>query len=198
MQIPDSVKTFVVRSLPYLATAVVGAGVGWGIKPDQVRVEEKVRVETMEKQVVVTHETVRVEVVKVKDSQVVERWHREKTETKSPDGTVVKKETEDRNIDTIVKEKENNTQVQVVEVEKKVYVDREVTHEKIVTPVLANWHVSALVGAPVRLPLPNLSTDLVLGVEAERRVMGPFWGGLWTTGNLNGGFQGGVKLGVQF
>jgi hypothetical protein len=109
MQIPDSVKTFAVRSLPYLATAVVGVGIGWGIKPDQVRVEEKVRVETVEKQVVVTHETVRVEVVKVKDSQVVERFHREKTETKSPDGTIVKKETEDRNVDTIVKEKENTS-----------------------------------------------------------------------------------------
>jgi hypothetical protein len=175
-----------------------GIAIGWGFKPDVVKVEEKTQVVEVEKQVVVVQEKVRVEVVKVKDTQVVERWHREKTDETKPDGTRIVKEIEDRNVDSIVKEKENSTEVKVVEVEKQVVVEKEVVKEKVVTPMLAQWHVGALVGlTPQFLPTVGVQ-NWVIGAEVERRIVGPVFGGVWGAGTTTGQGMGGLKLGVEF
>ena len=165
------------KGWPYLAILVVGVGIGWYVKPDQVRVEEKTKIVEVVKEVVVTQEKVRVEVVHVKDTTVVERWHREKTEEKKPDGTVITKEVEDRNIDTLVKEKENSETVKVVEVVKEVVVNLDVVVEKVIEPVLHQWAVGLLVGVAPRFDNPA-STPIMLGVSAERRILGPFLLGL--------------------
>lgn len=182
----------------------VGMVVGSFVKPDTVKVEERIKVVEVVKEVVVEHETVRVEIVRVKDTQVVERWHREKTETKSPDGTVITKEIEDKNIDTLVKEKENSTELKVVEVIKEVVVTKEIEKEKIVTPVLAQWHLGVLVGVAPRFDVPS-ETPLLLGLEAERRLAGPVWLGAWVSGGspLVGGFKltnasVGLKVAIEF
>lgn len=191
------------KVVPLLAILIVGIGIGWYVKPDVVRVEEKIKTVEVEKQVVVAQEKVRVEVVHVKDTQVVERWHREKTEEKKPDGTVLTKEIEDRNIDSIVKEKENSTEVKVVTVEKQVVVEKKVEVEKKIEPVLPNWHVGILAGAAPRFDNPA-QTPIMLGVEGERRIVGPVWLGAWVmAGTPVQAFNvtnaaGGVKLGFEF
>lgn len=171
-------KQYLLKAMPYLAMLVIGVGIGWWAKPDVVRIEEKIKTIEIEKQVVVTQEKVRVEVVKVKDVQVVERWHREKTEEKRPDGTVITKEVEDRNIDSKMVEKENNVQVKVVEVEKQVIVEREKQVERKIEPVLPQWHLGVLAGVAPRFDVPT-ETSAIVGVEAERRIVGPIWLGAW-------------------
>lgn len=180
--------------------AFVGGGaVGWAIKPDQVRIEEKVRMVEVEKQVVVTQEKVRVEVVKVKDTQTVERYRKEKTT--SPDGTI--REVEERNIDAVSKETVNNTEVKVVEVEKKVEVEKQVDRVVKIDPVLAQWRAGLMVGAS--LQVDNIAkSPIMVGVEAERRIAGPVWIGVWAmAGSTVQQFQltqptAGLKLAVEF
>lgn len=145
-----------------------GAGLGWALKPEVVRVEEKLKTVEVEKQVVVVQEKVRVEVVRIKDSQVAERYRKETVH--SPDGTV--RQTEERNIDTVVKEKENTVEVKVVEVEKQVVVEKQVEKLVKVEPVLPNWQVSLIGGIELPTPMP------VVGLSVDRRIAGPFWAGV--------------------
>lgn len=186
----------------YPILLILGVILGWYLKPEAVRVEEKLKVVELEKQVVVEKEKLKVEIIHVKDTQVVERWRREKTETQLPDGTITKRETEEKNIDTVVKEKTTDTKV--VEVEKQVVIEVEkfVDRKVLIEPKLENWGVNVLAG--VQPKLNPLSTDLVLGVQAERRVAGPFWAGIWVQtvtptnfSNLNA-IQGGLQVGAKF
>lgn len=195
----QNLKPYIPYAVVALVFAVLGAAGGWALKPDVVRVEERVRVQEVEKQVVVTKESVRVEVVRVKDQQLQERYR--KQEVISSDGTVTR--TEERNIDVAVHETNNKTEVKVVEVEKKVFVDRVVDRMIKVEPVLPNWNVGVLVGAAPRLDnLP--STPIMLGVVAERRLAGPVWAGLWAMGGSPvtqfqlTNVSAGIKLGVEF
>lgn len=195
--IPPNLKEAGQKALPYIAIAVIflfgGAAIGWALKPDVLKIEEKIKTVDVIKEVVVVKEVVRVEVVKVKDTQVVERWHREKKTTTTPDGAVTTTETEDKNIDSIVKEKENSTQVKVVEVEKQVVVEKIVQVEVSKTPVLKDWHVGVTGGTELLAPVP------VFGVEAERRIAGPFFLGAY--GNFNTQFtrgQVGLKVAIEF
>ncbi len=189
-------------ALGFLAATALWAGIGIG--PEKLKVEEKVKVVEVEKQVVVVKEVVKVEVVRVKDTQIVDRWRREKTETQMPDGTLTKREVEERNIDTVVKEKETKAEVKVVEVVKEVVVEREKVVEKRTEPVLPNWHAGALVGAAPRFDQP-LATPVMVGLEVERRVAGPVWLGGWAIGGspVVGGFAltnvaVGLKVGMEF
>jgi hypothetical protein len=196
--ISDKILPYLPKLLPYLAVLVVGGGIGWTLKPSQVRVEEKLKVVEVIKEVVVTKESVRVEVVKVKDTQIVERWHREKTETKSPDGTIVKKEVEDRNINTEIHSHTQSETVKVVTVEKQIVVEKEKLIEKISTPVLAQWHTGVLVGInPSLLPTPTVSSYFI-GAEVERRIVGPVFAGLWVAGSTTGQAFGGAKVSLEF
>jgi len=183
------VKEHWVKVVVVCIVFVVGGAVGWYAKPDIVKVEEKVKVVEVEKQVVVVQEHVRVEVVKVKDTQVVERWRREKTQF--PDGTI--KELEEKNIDSIVKEKENSVEVKVVEVEKQVIVEKQVDRVLKIDPVLAQWRISVMGGVQIPEIIP------VVGASVDRRIVGPFWLGLY--GNANTQFnsgQVGLKAGIEF
>lgn len=175
---PETRKTIAVAAITGAVFLLVGGGLGWGLKPDVVKVEEVIKVVEVTKEVVVVQEKVRVEVVKVKDTQVVERWHREKTT--SPDGTT--KEVEDRNIEAVVKEKENTVEVKVVEVTKEVVVEKLVDRVIKIDPVLAQWRVGA--GGGVQF-LANIFPEptAILGLSGARRIAGPFW--LKLEGHLN-------------
>lgn len=185
----EKIKQYWPYAVVLLVGVLGGAALGWGLKPDVVKIEEKIKVVEVVKEVVVVQEKVRVEVVKVKDTQVVERWRREKTQ--SPDGTI--KEIEERNIDSIIKEKENTVEVRVVEVTKEVVVEKLVDRVIKIDPVLANWHIGVMGGVQVPTIIP------VVGVEAERRIAGPFWLGVWGTANtqFNAG-QAGLKVAIEF
>jgi hypothetical protein len=176
----DSVKKVAYVAVPLLCVAG-GIAIGWAAKPEVVRVEETVRVETVEKQVVAIQERVRVETVYVKEAVVVDRWHREKTSETKPDGTVIAKEVEDRNIDSHTSEHKTDTEVKVVEVTKEVVVTQEVVREIKTEPVLANWHFGIKAGAAPRFDIPT-ETAIMLGAEVEHRLFGPVWGGIWVLG----------------
>ncbi len=176
-----------------------GALTGWSLKPDQVKVEEKVKVVEVEKQVVVVQERVRVETVKVKDTSVTERYHREKTT--SPDGTI--REIEDRNIDAVAKETVREEKIKLVEVEKQVLVDRVVDKVVRIDPVLAQWKAGVLAGVAPRFDTPS-NTAIMAGLEVERRLAGPVWVGVWVVGGSQiqqfslTNVSAGIKLGVEF
>ena len=141
--------------------------------------------------------------MKVKDTQVVERWHREKTEETKPDGTKIAKEVEDKNIDTIIHDKENNTEVKVVEVVKQVVVEKEKIVEKIITPTLTNWRVGALVGVQPSI-IPLGIQPMSFGVEVDRRLAGPFFIGGWAMADVDvatpnfKGLKAGLKISLEF
>ncbi len=173
----------------YVAIGLGGLVVGRITAPESVRVEEKLKTVEVEKQVVVTVEKVQVQVVRVKDSAVQDRYRREAKTVNSPDGTVTVTETEERNIDTVVKETENKTEVKVVEVEKQVIIEKEKIVEKITTPVLPSWKVNAVATSQIY----NLS-NVSYGAQVERRIFGPIWvGGIVTSGG-----QVSATAGIQF
>jgi hypothetical protein len=190
-------KQYLPKFLPYLAFLLVGVGVGWKMKPTQVERVETVKVQVVEKEVVVIQEKVRVEIVKVKDSQTIERIHKEEKTVTSPDGTVVATKTEDHNIDSIIHEKENSTEVKVVEVEKQVVVVKTETKEVKITPVLAQWHIGILGGVDPSL-VPFKTNGYLVGGEVERRIVGPIWGGIWGMGSTEGRGMGGIKVSLEF
>lgn len=102
---------------------------------------------------------------------------------------VVKKEVEIRYVDRVV--------TQVKEVEKKV----EVT--KTVEKALPNWTVSAKLGTTFNdfkvTPVAPYVSPFLLGVEVDRRIVGPVWLGAWGTTDLHlKSVSGGLSVGVQF
>lgn len=175
---PENKKLLVAIAVTAVVSIVGGAGLGWALKPDVVRVEEKVKVVEVVQEKVVIQEQVRVEVVKVRDTQIVERYR--KTEDITPDGAIHR--TEERNIEAVVKEKENTVEVKVVEVEKQVVVEKLVDRVVKIDPVLAQWSVGASGGVQFLATTFPEPTPL-FGAGVERRIAGPFWLGL--EGHLN-------------
>lgn len=203
-------KKIALKSLPYLGVFLAGAGLSWQLKPDTVKIEERevvvekqVTTEAM-KELMTSFEHLKQELQKVRETKVVEKYHREELETKLPDGTYTKKVTIDKNIDSFSRETETKILVRVVEVdkmvevEKKVFVDRIVEKEKVVSPVLAQWHVGVFGGVNPQL-VPSLKVNsYVIGGEVERRIAGPFWLGVWGAGTTTGQGMGGLKVGMEF
>lgn len=71
-------------------------------------------------------------------------------------------------------------------------IDR--TASKTVTSDRPQWHVGILAGGSLTTPLLSIAGPLTLGVHAERRIAGPFWGGVWA---LSSG-QAGASLSGEF
>lgn len=53
-----------------------------------------------------------------------------------------------------------------------------VTHTKT-TPVLPQWRIGGQVGASWQKPWVPIAGPLVFGIQGERRIIGPVWGGAW-------------------
>jgi len=208
--IPAKILELLKKYWPFLVVLLVGIGVGWGVKPAVVKIEERERI--VEKQVtteaqkalMTAFENLRIEMEKVRETQVVEKYHREVLETKLADGTYTKKTTVDKNIDSHTKETETKVEVRVVEVEKKIetirteYVDKIVEKEKIVTPMLAQWHVGVIGGLTPQFS-PSIGVqNWVVGGEVERRIVGPVFLGIWGAGTTTGQGMGGLKVGFEF
>jgi hypothetical protein len=171
---------------PWLAKAsvVLGAlGIGFvsgrWVAPAKLVVQEKIRV--VETQKVVVQEKVRtdVKIVKVVDSEVLKKLHREITEMKRPDGTQEKKTVEDLNVDSVVHSRD--TEVKVVTVDKVVekQVER-VVQKETMTLRPADWRATAGVGVSIpyymgqgEVGAPGLK-GTVVQLELARRVVGPF------------------------
>lgn len=194
-------KTFNLKTILIMAAVLVVTGAtafmaGRYSKPDKI--------EVVEKQVVVTQEVVKIVEVekstdtKTKDENSNKRVHIERTEETKPDGTKIVKVTKDINVDRTIKE----TEIKVVE--KEVMVDREVKvkEEVIVTKVVENddpdWFLSIKGGVSTAT-----ASRYGLGIDANRRILGPVHIGLWGMLNMNtsftpSGVMGGVSLGAAF
>lgn len=131
---------------------------------------------------------------KVEKKRVVKRSVVEKT---SPDGSVEKR------VDETLDEGESSSKIEVKYVDRVVYVEKEketsLDQEQSISTskTLPDWRLGLLMGAsPVDIATSRelAMDDLVLGVEAQRRLIGPVYGGLW---GFNNGTVG-VSLGLEF
>lgn len=169
----SNAKKYALAALVLIVAILCGYAIGRYMVPPKV--EEKI--------VQVDHEVVRTEIqyvdkivyVKAVANNVVTNT----TTTKRPDGTEV---VETRVIDKS-KTEESSTQ-QVVVNEKK--VEDKLTESEKSTTTTANkdYHVRVDVGAGARF-VGQLTPVLQLGVGFERRIVGPFFGGLWVNTQLN-------------
>lgn len=211
MDLKEKIKELAPRLWPYGLVLLVGIGIGWGAKPDQVRIVEKeIKIEVEKKdtrldELLTQMSKLERDYQEMKTSQRNEKYHKEHTETRAPDGSVVIKDTIDKNVDSVVQETKHEVEVKVVEVEKQVVVVQtvtvreEVVKEKLVEPVKAQWHVGVLAGIqPQFLPTPAVG-PFAFGAEVERRIIGPVFLGVWGTGNTSlSNMQVGAKLGLEF
>jgi hypothetical protein len=194
---------------PFLIVFLVGGGVGYGMHPSEriVETERLVQVVKEDKRVdelLNQMDKLNKDYQEMKNSQTHEKYHKEHTETRNTDGTVVIKDTIDKNVDSVVQETKHEVEVRVVEVEKQVVVtqtvtvEKEVFKEKIVEPVQAQWHLGVLAGLQPQFK-PLAVGPFSFGVEVERRIIGPVFVGIWGTANT--GFQNmqvGAKISVEF
>lgn len=174
----------------------------------QERVVEKTEIHETVREVTKTEEfskelsKLREELKEAKTAMMNERYRKEKTWNKAPDGTESSHEVEEKNISSVVTETKESVKVQVVEVEKQVVVvqtntvERQVEVEKIREPALRNWRVSPMVG--VAFDAKPGFNGVVYGAEAERRILGPVWVGVWGAGNTTVGGMVGVKASLEF
>lgn len=193
---------------PLVAVAVVcllgGIGIGWGAKPAVVQVHEVTKEVTVEKKVV-DEVAVQAEVDRrVKEITAQMDTHQVVVVVTKPDGTKTQTTTTDTHSKQDTKDTTDQTKTQVVTVIKEVQVDHTVTVEKTITPVLAQWHLGILVGVAPRFDAPA-TTPIMVGIEAERRIVGPVFAGAWVMAGspVVGGFNVtnaavGLKVGFEF
>lgn len=197
----NSIKEFfaqhrnkILTGAAFLAMLVLAYATGRYLQPANVVEKEKVvtRVEIQEKIVEkVVEKKVYVEV----EAKVV---HKETTTVKGKDGTETTKTVEDTKSDTHKNGEDTKTADKVVERVVEKVVIKEV--EKIVTAAKPNWRLGPMVGVDLRTALggpPQLIPQLgpmVIGVQVERRVLGPISLGVY--GQTSGVV--GASLTVEF
>jgi hypothetical protein len=187
-------------SLILIAVALFGGGMAVGryTLPAKVVTTEKVHEVVKDRIVEVVKTEVRVVEVKIHDSKQAEKVHRVTVEGIDPPGCKSKTVTEDINIDTVVHDNTNTNSTEIKYVDRVVekWQDRIVEKTKTVLNQ-PNWRVAA--GAGVAIPyflgqgspgVPGLQ-GAVINVEADRRIIGPFWLG------IHGNTQGVVGLNLS-
>jgi hypothetical protein len=160
----------------------------------------------VEKQVIVEKEVIKtVEVEKKvdekkKDEAVAKNVHKERTEVTHPDGTKEVKETVDVNATKVVKEVQIQYVDRIQTVEKVVEVEKKVEIEKVVKNPLPDWGVQARVGVDISAILnPTRGGPVVIGLEVDRRIIGPFKAGVWAQTNTTfNQWQAGLSVGAEF
>jgi hypothetical protein len=167
-----------------IALALFGAGaaVGRYLSPPKTIVTEKVHEVT--KTQVVTQTKTEVQIVKVHDQQTQERVHRTIVEGIDPVGCKSKTTVEDINVDSVVHDNTHDTRVQYVDRVVERWQDRIVEKQ---TKVLSqpDWSVYAGVGVDatyflgqIQHGIPGLQ-GFVVQAGIDRRLVGPFWAGVW-------------------
>lgn len=167
-----------------IALALFGAGVAIGrfMLPPQTVVTEKVREVT--KTQVVTQTKTEVQVVKVHDAQTQSRVHRTITEGIDPPGCRSKTTVEDINVDSVVHDNTHDTRIQYVDRVVEKWQDR-IVEKQTKTLSQPDWSMYAGAGVDVMYFLgqgqhgiPGLQ-GFVVQAGIDRRILGPFWAGVW-------------------
>jgi hypothetical protein len=182
-----------------LMLALVGGGylAGRHFTPPNVVVQEKVRVQEVEKQVVVTKTETKTQVQVIRVHEKDNDIHRTVDIEKKPDGTtvthVVVDDKSKTRTDTDVKkdqvattDSKSETVREVVRVEEKT-VTQYTPRLKWNAGVLVGYHLPGLAGDHV----PNLipGQDLVVGAVVQRHLAGPFSVGAWGTSTKDMGMS---------
>lgn len=150
------------------------------------------------KEVIKTVEVIKEVESKNKDLAENLKTHKERIEETKPDGTKTVKETVDTNVDRTVKEVEIRYVDKTVEVEKIVEVEKKVEVEKIVEKNKSDWEVLAKVGVDF-LKLSNVPFPVTIGLEVDRRILGPLKVGVWVnTETTFHSVTGGLSVGIEF
>ncbi|CAB4127303.1 hypothetical protein UFOVP75_129 [uncultured Caudovirales phage] len=184
-----------------LAALLLFGGYAFGryATPPNVVIHETVKTVEVEKQVVVEKEKIVYQ--KVHDTDQKKNVHVEVVEIKHPDGTVETHKTADDKTGTVSHEAAVQYVDRIVEKEVVKYVDREIEKKVEVSSPKPDWRVAPLIGVngPSALGILggkpfNALQDLSLGVEVERRIIGPVSVGAWAVSSG----QGGLSVAVEF
>ena|SRR5579859_6230973 len=171
-----------VYALVILLLFGAGAATGHWVTPPKTVVTTKVQ--TVEKQVVVTQVQTKLQTVYVHDKQKDEKVHRVIVATTTKDGTTTKTTTEDINTDTTQHTDVNaNKAVATTTDTTTNKTEKEAVTKKVTNP--ADWRVAAGLGLSIpsaighaQLGVPGLHSA-VIQLELDRRVLGPFFMGVW-------------------
>lgn len=186
---PRVISVFVITGLVLLTGGFVA---GRYTTTPKVITTETVKVVEVEKQVVVTQKEVEVKIVRVVEKSTDKT--KVTTTATGKDGATTTTTTEREHIDTrVVTDTEGKGKdTTVAQREAATQVDR----TSVVKPVdnRPSWLVGAYAGGGFSGSnlIPGLPTWSVIGVSAEKRILGPIWGGAW--GDSRGSL--GLKLTV--
>lgn len=177
------------------AVALIGYAFGRWAQPAKV-----VTVEHTTEVTVDTESTKLREELKLTQDKLTElqkHVHTEETETKTPDGKVVKTRTTDSTTvkvvhDTVVKYVDRDVVHETVK-----YVDREVLKEKTVEAKKPDWLVSPMIGvdlANLKIAQGLTTGPFVFGASVQRRVLGPIYVGPFGLSNGTVGVVGTLEF----
>lgn len=174
-------------------------GYGWGRYATPAKVVTKTEVQVVQTEHVVEKVVTEIKVVKVDNTQ--KSSHHAVYDVSHPDGTKEHHETTDENVSQVIQTQADKLIDVVHEKETIKYVDKEVV--KTVEAKKPDWRLGALAGFSIpetfgsqkegyRL-LPSLGA-VQLGVDLDRRILGPISVGVW---GLSSGSVG-VKVGLEW
>jgi hypothetical protein len=172
---------------PHLLSIAVGVVLGYFIFNNNKKVEyrESVKVEYQDR--IEYRDKIVEKIVYQKDSSKQQKVRIVTKYIEKPDGT--KETTKEEVIDTNEQETvaSQTDKTRDTEIKREVVIQKEVQIEKVETPVMNNWHISASAG---------LTTEgqPLYGAQVDRRVLGPFYLGA----RADTGASASVVLGVDF
>lgn len=178
---------------PFLLTALVAAGVGYwsGRKAVPERLETK---ERLHEEVKLVERMSEVETKTKQRTKVVNKKKYRKDGTLSSETTSITGEHLTKHADT--------------KIDANLEANRRLETSTLVVNHKADWRLTALLGTQLQNPLTAGNPNLLIGLSAERRILGPFWGGLFVAGTFparpgvdlrrEGALYGGLSLSLEF
>lgn len=129
--------------------------------------------------------------------------HKERVEVTDKDGNKTVKETTDTDAAKTVHEVEIKYVDRTVTVEKEVEKRVEVVKELKIETKKPDWHISLRAGTDFTQIKPSLTAPyfdpLLVGVTAERRIIGPVFAGIWGQSDTRfNNVSGGIVIGAEF
>jgi hypothetical protein len=144
---------------------VAGIAGGYWLSPTKVETRTEVKTEWKIKEVEKRVEVAGKEVERVK---IVYR-----TIERKPDGSEHVTELEDSSSHTL--------SVSALHLDRTTDATGKQASVTLTRPVGPDWRVAVLAGASLKEPLLPIAGPLVLGLEVDRRIIGPFWLGAWVS-----------------
>lgn len=175
-----------------IAVALFGGGLAVGrfALPPKTVVTEKIH-ETTKTDVKVVTQT-ETKIVYVHDAQTQQKIHRTIVEGINPPGCVSKTTTEDINVDSVIHDNTNSTQIQYVDRVVEKWQDR-IVEKTTTTLSQPNWSLGAGVGYDFtsiagigQHGIPGMK-GLVVQADLSRRVLGPLYMGVFLNTELVAG-----------